>query len=98
MRGLVNEGGSEVRCVGGLGGELRAECTPGAERRARRDEARAGHVPESGGAAVTQDDLVVARDRQKGAQPVLQRGDHVAHGRGAVGGAHEEGGGEGLDL
>ena len=61
--GLVNERGCQVRGMCRFGGELCAECAPGAEGRARGDEARAGHVPECGGAAVAQDDLVVVGDR-----------------------------------
>ena len=98
MCGLVNEGGCQVWGVCRFGGEFRAERAPGTERCTGGDEARAGHVPKCGGTAVAQDDLVVAGDRQKGAQSVLQRGDHASHGRGAVGGAHEERGGERLDL
>ena len=62
MCGLVNEGGSQVRGVRRFGGEFRAERAPGTEGRARGDEARAGHVPESGGTSVAQDDLVVVGD------------------------------------
>ena len=88
--GLVNEGIAQVWRAGGFGGEFRAERAPGTERRARGDEAGASHVPECGGAAVAQDHLVVVGNRQEGAQAVLQRGDHVAHGHGAVGSPHEE--------
>ena len=88
--GLVDERIAQVRRAGGFGGELRAERAPGAEGCARGDEAGASRVPECGGAAVAQDHLVVVGDRQEGAQAVLQRGDHVAHGHGAVGSAHEE--------
>ena len=98
MCGLVNEGGCQVWGVCRFGGEFRAERAPGTERCAGGDEARAGHVPERGGAAVAQDDLVVVGDRQEGAQSFLQRGNHASHGRGAVGGAHEEWRGQCLDL
>ena len=65
--GLVDEGGFQVRGVCRFGGEFRAERAPGTECRARGDEACAGHVPECGGAAVAQDDLVVVGDGEKGA-------------------------------
>ena len=98
MCGLVNEGRAQVWGAYRLRGELRAERAPGAERRARGDEARAGHVPECRGAAVAQDDLVVLGDRQEGAQSFLQRGDHASNGGSAVGGSHEERRGKCLDL
>ena len=60
--GLVDEGRAQVRRTFRFPGELCAECSPGTEGRARGDEARAGHVPESGGTPVAQDDLVVVGD------------------------------------
>lgn len=96
--GLVDEGRAQVRRTFRFQGELCAECSPGTEGRARVHEARAGHIPEGGGAAVTEHDLVALGDAQEGAQPVLEGSDDVSHGRCAVGGAHEEGCEEGLKL
>ena len=95
---LVDEGGGEVGCALRRGSELRAEGTPGAESGARGDEAGAGGVPEGGGAAVAEHDLVAVGHAQEGAQALLQVGDDATHGGRAVGGAHEEGSKEGFEL
>ena len=67
----------QVRGALGDAGELRAELAEGQVQRAPPDEAGCRGVPERGGAAVAENDLVAVRQAEELAQPVPHATDDV---------------------
>src|SRR5690606_9072835 len=69
------------------GRELRGELAEAEVLAAPPDEAERGGVPERGGAAVAEHDLVAAGEREQLRHAVAERRNHEPHGGGAVAGA-----------
>ena len=88
----------ERRGLGGRG-ELRGELTEGQVLAALADQAEGGDVPERGGAAVAEHDLVALGQVEQAGDAVADPADQVLHRRLAVRGAEQggAGGGEGLE-
>ena len=97
---LMTVGSPRNGALLGDGGELARELAEGQVLGALADQAEGGDVPERGGAAVAEDDLVALGEAEQLGEALAHRADEVLHRRLAVRGAEHRAAerGEGLEL